>query len=155
MPFENLLVVGIAVQFFSVLFNDVLRQSSKTSNFGWGWTICRYCISPATLSRGSFFLPLPFFSFFFFLLPTSHFWLDFSDFWDPAAWVQCNGHVRCSSNSSLPFPPPQFLTSQRHLKKVNYKLVTAPVSAKYANSSSKKKKGRPSDNLNRKQVTSD
>lgn len=34
MPFENLLVVGIAVQFFSVLFNDVLRQSSKTSNFG-------------------------------------------------------------------------------------------------------------------------
>lgn len=46
----------------------------------------------------SFFFLYVFFLFFYF--PTLYFQLDFSGFWALAAWVECKGHVRYSSENN-------------------------------------------------------
>lgn len=108
--------------FFPLLFNDVLHQSSKATDVSWGWAIFRYCRrNPATHSRRSFFLPLPLFFLLFFSLAL-YFQLDFSDFWAPAAWVECKGHVRCSSENN-----PFIVFSISKAFKKNYRCVTAPL----------------------------
>lgn len=123
MLYENPSVVGIALFFF---FPCSSMMSSIKAQRPLMWAEGELYLGTAgeilqLTPEGAFSFLFLYFFFFFFSLAL-YFQLDFSDFWAPAAWVECKGHVRCSSENN-----PFIVFSISKAFKKNYRCVTAPL----------------------------